>query len=131
MSFETPVPPRPHAEPGRIAVYGTLMRGGSAWHLLETLVTGAGINTTLPGTLYDTACGYPALRLEPGTAGTPAQVFQLRDAGTALSVLDAYEGPQYDRIAIMLDDGEPCWVYSWRGPVDHLKPLPDGWLERT
>lgn len=109
----------------RIAVYGTLQRGSNAWHLLEPLVTGPPERVQLPGTLYDTGRGYPALRLG-GTGLVPAQAFRLRDAESAWPVLDAYEGPQYERHVITVG-GLPCWVYTWTGPVSAMQPLPHGW----
>ncbi|MEV4733734.1 gamma-glutamylcyclotransferase family protein [Saccharopolyspora sp. NPDC049426] len=109
----------------RIVVYGTLQRGSSAWHLLEPLVTGPCERVQVPGTLYDTGLGYPALRLDGG-GRVPAQVFRLRDPDRAWPVLDAYEGPEYERRLITLA-GLPCWVYTWPGPVSDLRPLPQGW----
>ncbi|MEB3369205.1 gamma-glutamylcyclotransferase family protein [Saccharopolyspora mangrovi] len=109
----------------RIAVYGTLQHGSSAWHLLEPLVTGPFERVGLPGTLYDTGRGYPALRLG-GDGRVPAQVFRLRDPDRAWVVLDDYEGPEYER-RLVTTAGEPCWVYTWPGPVHDLRPLPHGW----
>ncbi|MCI2424220.1 gamma-glutamylcyclotransferase [Saccharopolyspora sp. K220] len=109
----------------RIAVYGTLLPGAAAWHLLSPLVVGPPEPTWLPGALYDTANGYPALKLDADSR-VPAQVFRLRDPDRALPVLDEYEGPEYERRRIRLD-GQPCWVYVWLGPVSGMRPLPDGW----
>ncbi|PKW15771.1 gamma-glutamylcyclotransferase [Saccharopolyspora spinosa] len=109
----------------RIAVYGTLQHGATAWQLLAPLVVGPAVPTWLPGALYDTANGYPALKLGEDSR-VPAQVFRLRDPQRAWPVLDEYEGPEYERCRIELD-GEPCWVYAWRGPVTGMSPLPHGW----
>lgn len=111
----------------RIAVYGTLMRGASAWHLLEPLVGTQERSAVLPGTLYDTGCGYPALVLGEGP-GVPAQVFRLNDPVKALVVLDRYEGPEYERLSLELGDGQSCWVYAWCRSVEAMRPLPGGWL---
>jgi gamma-glutamylcyclotransferase (GGCT)/AIG2-like uncharacterized protein YtfP len=112
----------------RIAVYGTLQRGAAAWRLLAPMVLGPAEPTWLPGALYDTANGYPALKLDPESR-VPAQVFVLRDPSSALPVLDEYEGPEYERHRIDLD-GRPCWVYVWLGPVTGMRPLPHGWPGR-
>ncbi|MBB5157711.1 gamma-glutamylcyclotransferase family protein [Saccharopolyspora phatthalungensis] len=109
----------------RIAVYGTLQSGAAAWQLLAPLVIGPAEPASLPGALYDTECGYPALKLD-GVSRVPAQVFRLRDPDRALPVLDEYEGPEYERRRIELDGGA-CWVYVWLGPVTGMRPLPHGW----
>ncbi|WP_158628571.1 gamma-glutamylcyclotransferase family protein [Saccharopolyspora rhizosphaerae] len=109
----------------RIAVYGTLQHGSAAWHLLEPLVTGPSERVELPGTLYDTGRGYPALRLDGG-GRVPAQVFRLRDPTRAWPLLDHYEGPDYERHLITVAGGS-CWVYSWPGPTTGFRPLPRGW----
>lgn len=108
-------------------MYGTLQRGASAWHLLKPLIAEQEGTTVLPGTLYDTARGYPALVLGEGS-GVSAQVFRLRDPASALPILDDYEGSEYDRLRIRLDDGTCCWVYAWRGSAGSMRPLPRGWL---
>lgn len=58
--------------PGRLFVYGTLQPGASHWGMLRA--TGRPRPARLPGTLFDTGLGYPALRLGagpgvPGLAG--------------------------------------------------------------
>ncbi|GAA0503412.1 hypothetical protein GCM10011581_26490 [Saccharopolyspora subtropica] len=111
--------------PDRIAVYGTLRAGAAAWHLLAPHVTGPGEATWLPGKLYDTGHGYPALKLG-GDSRVPVEVFRLRDPATALPLLDEYEGPEYERRSVPLG-GRPCWVYLWLGPVDGMRPLHRGW----
>jgi gamma-glutamylcyclotransferase (GGCT)/AIG2-like uncharacterized protein YtfP len=119
--------PFPGDGPDRVAVYGTLQRGASAWHLMEPLVAEQEESTVLPGTLYDTSLGYPALRLDEGP-GVPAQVFRLRDPARALEALDDYEGPEYRRLVVELDRGRPCWVYEWCCSVQGMRRLPT-WLE--
>jgi gamma-glutamylcyclotransferase (GGCT)/AIG2-like uncharacterized protein YtfP len=82
--------------------------------------------TLLPGTVYDTTFGYPALRLGDGP-GVPADVFRLRTPARTLPVLDRYEGSEYRRIRIRLRDNRIGWVYAWGGTVDGMRPLPHGW----
>lgn len=113
-------------QPEHIAVYGTLQYGGAAWPLLGPLVADSGMSTTVPGTLYDTTCGYPALKLDSGP-GAPAQLFQLNDPHSALPLLDSYEGPEYNRKQLLRQDGLLCWVYVWRSTVAGMTPLPRGW----
>lgn len=78
-------------------VYGTLRPGGRAWPMIGPLVIGAPVGASLPGRVYDTGFGYPALRLGgPGRAhGT---LLTLRDPVAAMPLLDDYEGPAYRRV---------------------------------
>lgn len=117
----------PAALPERIAVYGTLQRGAGAWFLLEPLVAEQETSVRLPGILYDTGHGYPALRPGDGP-GAPAQVFRLLDPESALPLLDRYEGPEYERIPLRLGGEAHGWVYVWRGSVEGMPQLPNGWL---
>lgn len=95
--------------------------------MLESLVTGAPVAITLPGTLYDTGRGYPALLLDDGP-GVPAELVALSDPATAFPVLDNYEGPEYKRAIITPTSSVRCWVYTWIASVDGLSPLLGGWL---
>jgi gamma-glutamylcyclotransferase (GGCT)/AIG2-like uncharacterized protein YtfP len=96
----------------RLFVYGTLKPGASAWPLLEPYATGSW-PATLPGVLYDTGRGYPALRLGDGP-GVAGWVVELRSpAGAALSAMDSYEGTEYQRVLVTLPDGPACWTYVW------------------
>lgn len=125
------VTPRPSAEdPGLLAVYGTLQQHETAWPLLRPLVIDEPEPITLPGTLYDTGQGYPALLLDGGT-GVPAQLFTLRDPAAGLPVIDEYEGPEYEREVLHLS-GTTCsstrfWVYTWIASTAGLSRLPFGW----
>ena len=126
------VTPRPSADPPELlAVYGTLQQRGAAWPLLRPLVTGGPTSITLPGTLYDTGQGYPALLLDGGP-GVPAQLFALSDPATALPVIDAYEGPEYERTVLHLNQttcssAARLWVYTWIAPTTGLSRLASGW----
>lgn len=133
MAATIPVAPRPIADaPELLAVYGTLQRHEPAWPLLQPLVTGEPESITLPGTLYDTGKGYPALLLDDGP-GVPAQLFALRAPATALPVLDEYEGPEYERAVLGPHGAARCcsrtrfWVYTWIASTVGMTPLPAGW----
>ena len=60
----------------------------------------------------------------PGT--TPGFVVPIRDPGTLLPALDAYEGPDYVRIRVVAG-GVVCWSYAWRAGQERLVALPEGW----
>lgn len=112
-----------------MAVYGTLLRGGSAEYLLRPLIAVQETDAVLPGTLFDTKHGYPALVLDDGP-GVAAEVYRLADPATAFPVLDEYEGPEYEREVLVLPDGRPCWVYRWLGKTVGLPRLQNDWLGR-
>lgn len=117
--------PHPDEWPDRLFVYGTLAPGQRAWPLVRPF-TASATRTWLPGALYDTGLGYPALRLEDGP-GVPGWVLRLRSPRNALPVLDDYEGEDYQRVRVTLPDGEVCWTYQWTASTRGLRALPGGW----
>jgi gamma-glutamylcyclotransferase (GGCT)/AIG2-like uncharacterized protein YtfP len=111
--------------PELLFVYGTLQPGASAWHLMEPHVVESE-ETHLPGTLFDTGQGYPALR--PGAGlGVPGFVLRLKSPEEALPLLDEYEGEDYRRVRVVLPDGRIAWTYLWTAAVQGMPELPDGW----
>lgn len=108
--------------PDRVAVYGTLRPGGPAWRLLRQWVLEREPPVTVPGTLYDTLQGYPALVLGAGP-GVSADVFRLRCPAKALGMLDQYEGAEYRRVCLRVADRR-YWVYEWCGDVTGMPQLP-------
>lgn len=111
--------------PSRVAVYGTLRRDGPAWRLLRPWVLKQEQAVLLPGTLYDTLRGYPALVLGAGL-GVSAEVFRLRCPAECLPMLDRYEGAEYRRVRLRVGD-RTCWVYVWQAEVAGMPRLPAGW----
>lgn len=135
--------PHPDAWPSRVFVYGSLMPGQPAWPLIREHADPRVLPqpTFLPvGTVSDTGDGYPALTLAPGGClpghdgpgrdGVPGYVVELADPVAALPALDAYEGPEYERIRVVQQDGAICWAWLWTAPRDGLTPLPGGWAAR-
>lgn len=80
----------------------------------------------MPGELFDTGRGYPALRLggEPGVAGWVVELTE--PAEEALSAMDGYEGDEYRRVRVTLADGTECWVYVWIAGFDGMRKV-GGW----
>lgn len=118
--------PEPADFPGRVFVYGTLQPDASDWWRLEPHATGEPRGAALPGTLYDTGLGYPALRLGDGP-GVSGWVVDLAEPATALSTLDDYEGVEYRRVRVALPGGLLCWTYVWTNPVEGLRMLTAPW----
>jgi gamma-glutamylcyclotransferase (GGCT)/AIG2-like uncharacterized protein YtfP len=118
--------PVPEDHPGRLFVYGTLAPGASHWPLLEPLTRGRPRRATLPGTLYDTGLGYPALR-PGGTAAVAGWVAELAAPAPALSTVDEYEGAEYRRVRVRLSDSTIAWTYAWTGTFDGLPELTVPW----
>lgn len=120
--------PVPEQWPSRVFVYGTLMPGRRAFgmlrgHASDVLPQPVVLST---GGVADTGLGYPALTLDTGD-GVPGWVVELADPVPALAALDAYEGPEYTRCRVVLDDGTVCWAWVWTAARDGHVPLPDGW----
>jgi gamma-glutamylcyclotransferase (GGCT)/AIG2-like uncharacterized protein YtfP len=118
--------PAPEDFPGRVFVYGTLQPGASDWWRLEPHATGNPRAAALPGTLFDTGLGYPALRLGDGP-GVSGWVIDLAEPVDALSILDEYEGVEYARVRVALPGGRLCWTYVWTGSVSGLRMLTAPW----
>ena len=118
--------PEPADFPGRVFVYGTLQPGASDWWRLAPHASGEPRATALPGTLFDTGLGYPALRLGDGP-GVSGYVIDLARSTAALSILDEYEGAEYRRVRVALPGGELCWTYVWAGSFEGLRMLTAPW----
>lgn len=118
--------PEPADFPGRVFVYGTLQPDASDWWRLEPYATGNPRAAALPGTLFDTGLGYPALRLGDGP-GVSGWVVDLAEPAKALSIVDEYEGGEYSRVRVVLPGGRLCWTYVWTGPITGLRMLTAPW----
>jgi gamma-glutamylcyclotransferase (GGCT)/AIG2-like uncharacterized protein YtfP len=117
--------PVPDAYPGSLFVYGTLQPGASAWEVLADGTVGAPRRARLAGTIHDTGRGYPALTIDAGP-GVDGWLVDL--AGPeVLAATDAYEGGEYSRVRVTLEDGTLCWTYVWIGPRAGLVPMPAAW----
>jgi gamma-glutamylcyclotransferase (GGCT)/AIG2-like uncharacterized protein YtfP len=123
----TTVVGNPDPWPSRLFVYGSLQPGGRAWGRLAPALDGEPRRATLPGTLLDTGFGYPAMVRHPGS-GVPGWVVPVRDPAALLPALDAYEGPGYVRVRVVVPGtGEVCWSYVWTAGVDGFRILDGGW----
>ncbi|MEY2464543.1 MAG: hypothetical protein QOH64_2681 [Acidimicrobiaceae bacterium] len=119
--------PPPDEWPASLFVYGLLQPGESAWLRVAEFVDGTPSRARLPGTVLDTGLGWPTLLLGEGP-GAPGWVLPLRDPAALLPELDAFEGPGYRRVRVVLPDtGEVCWAYATVAPTDGMRPLPNGW----
>lgn len=117
--------PEPADWPEALFTYGLLQPGQPSWRLVAPHAAGPAVPATAAGAVLDTGLGYPAwLPDRPGA--TPGSVVPLRDPAGLWPVLDEYEGPQYERMRVVVD-GRVCWAYAWRAPTDGLRALPDGW----
>jgi gamma-glutamylcyclotransferase (GGCT)/AIG2-like uncharacterized protein YtfP len=117
--------PRPDDLPSRLFVYGTLRPGAAQWPMIEPHVTGEPRRARLPGTLFDTGFGYPALRL--GGPGVTGWAVELSAPAATLSTVDAYEGASYRRVRVTLDDGMQAWTYVWTNPIDGMREVITTW----
>lgn len=108
----------------RLAIYGSLGRGGSNHHEVADL-RGRWITGTVRGRLlasgWGAAEGYPGLILDPGGDLVPVELLISADLPAHWSRLDAFEGEEYRRVVTGVDTPE--------GPLDaclyELAPAPD------
>jgi gamma-glutamylcyclotransferase (GGCT)/AIG2-like uncharacterized protein YtfP len=117
--------------PDRVFVYGTLRPGDVAWWRIAPHVVDEPRVTRLPGTLYDTGLGYPALHPEPTGDPVPGWTLRLRSPARALAELDEYEGACYRRVRVVDSTGRLCWTYLWSAAVDGMARLANGWHTRS
>lgn len=114
-------------QPGAVRaffVYGTLMRG----ECNHAVVARHGLVRVqvarVPGELFDTGEGYPAMRLSSGASavwGELVEPVDLEAATRAMDELEGYEGPgvagnEYERVLVEVTvDADsrvcPAWVY--------------------
>jgi gamma-glutamylcyclotransferase (GGCT)/AIG2-like uncharacterized protein YtfP len=114
--------PHPDEWPAALFSYGLLRPGHSGWPLVAPHAAGTPRPARATGAVYDTGLGWPALLLDgPGPLDGPGEVsgtvVPLRDPVTLLPTLDDFEGPDYRRVRLALDDGTIAWAYVWIG--DH------------
>lgn len=103
----------------RLAVYGTLRRGGTNHHVVAG-IPGSWTFGTLRGWVYDLtwgpAEGYPGLTLDPEGTAVPVDVLESDDLDRHLVRLDRFEGDGYARVLteVALDGGGvvEAWVYE-------------------
>jgi len=123
--------PHPDEWPEALFAYGLLQPGQVSWERVRAHATGPAQPTTVAGAVFDSGHGYPAwLPDAPGV--TPGVVVPVRDPADLLATLDAYEGPEYERVRAVAGgpDQTVCWAYAWRGDREGLVALPGGWAAR-
>ena len=110
-------------------VYGTLVPGGEAWHLLERWTVGQPEPDAVRGQLFDTGRGYPAATFADDASDlVHGVVVELdpdrRDA--ALEALDRYEASEYDRVTVRTVAGRESLTYEWVAPLDGCVAMAEG-----
>lgn len=124
---------RPLAEPDRLFVYGTLMRGHSAHRLMSPGLRFLG-PARAAGTLYDLG-PWPGFR--PGEGIAEGELYAI-DEPTALTRLDEWEGidpaaPEVgEYLRGVVDLSEPAvraWVYVYRGSIADAPRVRGRWRE--
>jgi gamma-glutamylcyclotransferase (GGCT)/AIG2-like uncharacterized protein YtfP len=118
--------------------YGTLMtpfnRPGRARVSSDLVFKGHG---TIRAALYDVGIYPAAIPTEDGGC-VHGEIYELRDAASALATLDEIEGyranePErslYTRVEtpVTLDDGrvQPAWAYFYNAPLGRAQRIPSG-----
>ncbi len=114
-------------------VYGTLRQGHSNAHLLDGLGSYVG-TATMRGTLCRVA-HYPGL-VDRGETPVRGELFQFADEERSFPPLDAFEGPEYERVLreALHEDGSTAlvWVYLYRGAIEGKPIIESGdWTEAS
>lgn len=107
----------------RVFVYGTLMRGCPAHDLLQSARFVDASRTAPAFELVDLG-PYPGL-VAGGATAVAGEVYEIPDS--LLPRLDEYEGPDYDRSPIQLEDGTRLEAWLLRPEQAHGHPrIPSG-----
>jgi gamma-glutamylcyclotransferase (GGCT)/AIG2-like uncharacterized protein YtfP len=107
-------------------VYGTLMPGRLRWPLIADDVVRQR-PSAIPGILYDTGHGYPAL-VVGGDRRVPGWLLELSErAPTVLEELDVVEGPHYRRTDVTTVDGVRALTYAYIGDPAGFTVLDGPW----
>lgn len=128
MSSPSPPTTTPRAEPPdidrRLAVYGSLAPGQSNHGQLDG-VRGAWTPGVVRGWRVESgwgaAQGYPGLRPDPAGPEVAVQLFVSVDLAEHWARLDAFEGVEYERVAIPVATGDgpvSAWIYALRAEPD-------------
>jgi gamma-glutamylcyclotransferase (GGCT)/AIG2-like uncharacterized protein YtfP len=108
-------------------VYGTLMPGRLRWPLIAADVVRQR-PSAIPGTLYDTGHGYPALVVGGGRRRVPGWLLELSErAPTVFEELDVVEGPHYRRTDVTTVDGVHALTYAYIGDPAAFTVLDGPW----
>ncbi len=121
--------PHPDEWPAALFAYGLLQPGQVSGNLVGPYAAGPSRPAVVRGGVFDTGRGFPAW-LPDAPGRTPGVVVPIRDPATLLPALDAYEGPDYERVRVVAD-GTVCWAYAWNASREGLVPLPSGWATRA
>ncbi|MBB5350514.1 gamma-glutamylcyclotransferase (GGCT)/AIG2-like uncharacterized protein YtfP [Haloferula luteola] len=126
----------------RVLVYGTLRRDGSNGHRMKSSRFLG--EASVRGRLYRVDCyrefAYPAFVPDGDATEVRGELFEVPPE--VLAELDEFEGDEYDRILlplVQISEGLPidshpteAWVWTWKGSVQELTPLPGGdWLQAS
>jgi len=116
------------AESQRVFVYGTLMRGEPMHGLLGEAALVAQIRTAPTYTLVLLGA-YPAM-LRSGSTPIVGELYLI--GRSAIPTLDDYEGDQYERATVELEDGTVAIAWFGREKVGTgFHPIPSGdWRAR-
>jgi gamma-glutamylcyclotransferase (GGCT)/AIG2-like uncharacterized protein YtfP len=119
----------------RLFVYGTLRAGEAARALVAGHVARS-VPGTVRGAMYAFPMGYPGL--VDGEGAVRGELLWLSDLGTALPLLDEYEGEDFARVvrSVELADGTrvQAWCYVLADPssvsVAGAEEVPGGdWID--
>ena len=110
--------------PNRIFVYGTL-RSEFETPYAAALRAGSSLvgKAWVMGSIYEIG-GYPGYRPEPA-GWVHGEVYALSDPDATLTMLDEYEGSQYERVLVDCG-GEPVWIYQYIEQPDEATRIVSG-----
>ena len=105
-----------------IFVYGTLKKGGRLDRGLAKIRKDACISGA---TIYeDEHHWFPFGKVDMSDNKIYGELQLV--SPSSIELLDRMEGYMYERVDVITDCGVPCQMYSYKGPVDYMKPIESG-----
>lgn len=99
----------------RLATYGTLGPGRPNHHVVKD-IEGHWSSDSVRGHLVDAGWGagqgFPGIRLDPTADPVRVDILESIDLGAHWERLDAFEGPGYVRMKVVLDSGRTAQIYA-------------------
>jgi gamma-glutamylcyclotransferase (GGCT)/AIG2-like uncharacterized protein YtfP len=116
--------------PEYLFVYGTLRRGSNNKFALMLADRAQLVGPArVPGLLYDFGQYPGAVKGEQGDHWIHGEVHWAADP-ELLTLLDDYEGPEFERAIVSVTGVQECWIYWYVGPETGRLIASGDWFQR-
>ena len=117
--------------PEYLFVYGTLRRGSDNKFALLLAERAQFVGAArVAGLLYDFGRYPGAVKSDQSDGWVQGEVYRLSDT-EVLTLLDEYEGPEFERSRVSVAGIQECWIYWYVGPATGRLIVSGDWLKRS